>query len=331
MRALRQNLWNNVFTFNTQNYERWYWSHMEDFSTLLLGETGTGKGSAAAAIGRSGFIPFDPRTRRFAHSFSETFVAINLSQYPETLIESELFGHRKGSFTGAVDNHKGLLESCRPNGTLFLDEIGDVGIPTQIKLLNVLQERTFAPLGGHDTLRFHGRVVAATNHSIDDLRSRGSFREDFYYRLCSDVITLPTLRERVAEAPAELEQLVTPLVARLTGGARPELTATVLAALARDLPPGYAWPGNVRELEQAVRRVLVKGHYNGHLTMQSQGAQARLQQGIDEGRLNAADLVEGYCALLYERYRSYQEVARRTGLDRRTAKKHVLAAALRRL
>src|SRR5262245_16056512 len=208
MRGLRESLWNNIFTHDMRGFEAALWNRMEDFSTLILGETGTGKGTAAAAIGRAGFIPYLPAERRFAENFTETFIATNLSQFPESLIESELFGHRKGAFTGAIDHHEGVFERCSAHGALFLDEIGEVATPVQIKLLQVLQERTFTPVGGRDQKRFSGRVIAATNQPLDRLRAEGRFREDFFYRLCSDVIAMPTLRQRIAESGSELPELV---------------------------------------------------------------------------------------------------------------------------
>src|SRR5581483_3429426 len=214
MQRLRQALWNSMFTHDMRAYEAALWNRMEDFSTLLLGETGTGKGSAAAAIGRSIFIPYLARERRFAANFAESFIAINLSQFPETLIESELFGHRKGAFTNAFERHQGVFDRCNAHGALFLDEIGEVAMPVQIKLLQVLQERTFTPLGDREKKRFSGRVIGATNRSLGELRKAGRFRDDFYYRLCSDVIHVPTLRERIRESPRELAQLVRLVLSR---------------------------------------------------------------------------------------------------------------------
>ena len=327
MRRLRESLWNNIFTHDMRAFEAALWNRMEDFSTLLLGETGTGKGQAAAAIGRSAYIPYLPEQHRFAANFNETFIAINLSQFPETLIESELFGHRKGSFTGAIDHHQGVFERCSEHGALFLDEIGEVTGPVQIKLLKVLQERTFTPIGGREQKRFSGRVIAATNKPVEELRREDRFREDFFYRLCSDVIRMPTLRERLAQSPAELEELVSLLVGRIAGDPAGDLVVRVLDALARDLPKDYPWPGNVRELEQAVRRVLLTGGYHPERVSAEGGdAEERLLARLREGQLSAEELLAGYSALLYQRLGSYAAVAERTKLDPRTSRKYVLSA-----
>jgi len=326
MRKLREALWNSVFTHDMRGYEAGLWNRMEDFSTLLLGETGTGKGSAAAAIGCSQFIPYRPGERRFAANFSESFIAINLSQFPETLIESELFGHRKGAFTGAIDHHAGVFERCSAHGALFLDEIGEVAVPVQIKLLQVLQERTFTPLGGHEKKRFSGRVIAATNRPLGQLRRDGRFRADFFYRLCSDVIEVPPLRQRIAEAAGELALLVRLLVGRIAGTEDSDLVAEVLEALERGLPRGYTWPGNVRELEQAVRRILITGRYAADLAPAGPDDETALVEKVRSGELAAAELLARYCAMLYRRLGTYAEVAKRTGLDPRTSRKYVESA-----
>ena len=323
MKQLRLSLWNNVFTQDIGIYDQHLYTRMEDFSTILLGETGTGKGSAAAAIGRSGYIPFDKKKGCFTESFTKTFVAINLSQFPETLIESELFGHRKGSFTGAIENHEGLFERCKAQGSLFLDEIGDISIPIQIKLLHVLQERTFNPVGSHIEKRFKGRVIAATNHPLEQMREKGNFRDDFFYRLCSDVITVPPLRQRIKEFPYELEQLVNLLILRLTGQESEELTQRVLETIRQDLPRDYPWLGNVRELEQAIRRILLSGHYLGDVLLMGQNSEKDFLEKYKKGGFETRELLGSYCAYLYKRFGTYEEVARRTKLDRRTVKKYV--------
>ena len=329
MRQLREALWNNIFTHDMRGYEAALWNRMEDFSTLLLGETGTGKGSAAAAIGRSEFIPYLPQQRRFAANFAETFIAINLSQFPEALIESELFGHRKGAFTGAIENHEGVFARCNAHGALFLDEIGEVSIPVQIKLLQVLQERVFIPLGGHERKRFSGRVIAATNRSVGTLRRDGQFRDDFFYRLCSDVIDVPTLRQRIAESPRELDQLVRLMVARITGAENPGLVAEVTEALNLNLPLDYAWPGNVRELEQAVRRILLTGRYAPHLADVPMDESEMLLDRMRGGELTSTALLAHYCAILHRKFGTYAKVAELTGIDPRTARKYVEGAQSR--
>jgi DNA-binding NtrC family response regulator len=323
MGRLRHALWNNVFTADMRVYEKHLWNRMEDFSTLMLGETGTGKTAAAAAIGRSGLIPFDQKRGCFAASFTSTFVAANLSQYPESIIESELFGHRKGAFTGAIDNHQGLFERLSNYGSLFLDEIGEVSVPIQIKLLTVLQERRFSPVGSHEQLRFDGRVIAATNRSLADLREGGGFRDDFLYRLCSDVIEVPPLRLRLQEHPAELEQMVSLLVTRATGADAPGLTDVVVTSLRATLPDDYDWPGNVRELEQAVRRILLNGRYGGVTAVAGPSEEDTLAGEFRDARLTATELLSRYCRALYARMGSYEQVARHIELDRRTVKKYI--------
>ncbi len=326
MKQLRSHLWNNVFTHDIRIYERHLWNRMEDFSTMLLGETGTGKGSAAAAIGRSGFIPFDEKMGAFADSFTRSFTALNLSQFPEALIESELFGHRKGAFTGAVEAHEGIFARCSPYGAIFLDEIGDASIPIQTKLLDILQQRTFSPVGSHQKLRFRGRIIAATNKPIEKLRKEGEFRDDFFYRLCSDIIDVPSLKQRISEEPAELKDLIAFVIRRLTGESSPEIVEKVHSAILSSPGRDYDWPGNVRELEQAVRRVLLTNHYQGESRAPAD-LSGKLQAGIASGTLDADSLLSGYCRLLYDRFGTYEEVARRAKLDRRTVKAYVKRAA----
>lgn len=323
MQKLRVDLWNNVFTCNQLIFKDYLISRMEDFSTLILGETGTGKGTAAAAIGRSGFIPFDTKSKTFAESFTQAFVSLNLSQYPETLIESELFGHRKGAFTGAIEAHDGIFAKCSPYGAIFLDEIGDASIPIQIKLLHVLQERTFTPVGSHKKLRFSGRVIAATNKDINSLRQQSKFRDDFYYRLCSDIIKVPSLYERITENQKELEDLVNYAVIQIVGVKNPELVKQILAIIDKKLGKNYRWPGNVRELEQCVRRIILKQDYEGDIMQTVHDPLAKLVDGIQNESIDATCLLSKYCGFLYQRHGTYEAVSKIVGLDRRTVKRYV--------
>lgn len=326
MKKLKKHLWYNIFTYNIDLYDRFLWDKMEDFSTLLLGETGTGKGTAAKAIGQSGFIPFDDRKQCFVQSFTQAFSSLNLSQYPETLLESELFGHTQGAFTGAIEDHQGVFDRCSSYGAILLDEIGEIPNHVQIKLLEVLQERKFSPVGTHKISRFSGRVIGATNQSKEHILDGKVFRDDFYYRLCSDIIEVPPLRTRIKEKPDELDELLDVTIQRMTGAQSITLKQKVKRIIDRRLGKDYQWPGNVRELEQCVRSVLLRRDYRGKENKEKKKASLsdRLCQGIARQSISVADLVSGYCNLIYKQQGTYEGVAQLTGLDRRTIKKHIM-------
>jgi len=318
---LRVRLWNNIFTFNPQWYVDYLCGKMEDFSTLLLGETGTGKTLVAHTIGCSGFIPFDIRNKCFKESFTRSFQFINLSQYPASLLESELFGHKKGAFTGAIDHHQGLFSRCSEYGAVFIDEIGDIDMPTQVKILNVIQDRVFCPVGSHEKMRFSGRVITATNRNIEQLRKDGVFRDDLYYRLCSDVIKIPSLQQRLQENPSELEHLIISLVNRVTAIPAPLLAERIEQHIRKTVPNNYAWPGNVRELEQCIRQICITGQYQLAKETNTNSEFILSENAIDN---SSQQLLQRYCRFLYKTQGSYEAVARITQMDRRTVKKYIV-------
>jgi transcriptional regulator of acetoin/glycerol metabolism len=166
-------------------------------------------------------------------------------------------------------------------------------------------------------------VIAATHRPVHELRSRGIFREDFYYRLCSDTITVPPLRERFRQDPMEREDLLEHVLLRTLGAPEPQLTELVRRALRESVPEDYDWPGNVREFEQAVRRILITQRYVPTSALQPNDATDRLLAQVKEGALDADQLLAGYCRLLYERSRNFEAVARLTRLDRRTVKRYL--------
>jgi sigma-54 dependent transcriptional regulator, flagellar regulatory protein len=208
-----------------------------DSSVLILGESGTGKELAARAIHDA-----SPRRQR-------PFVAINCGAIPSELLESELFGHEKGAFTGAIAARKGRFEIAE-GGTLFLDEIGDMSLPMQVKLLRVLQERLFERVGNHVQIRCNVRIIAATHRNLEDAIRRAAFREDLFYRLNVFPIEMPALRERLEDLPTLIGEFADRNVAE--GRGRLHLTHRALQALSR-----YGWPGNVRELANLVERLSI--------------------------------------------------------------------------
>ncbi|KGM57358.1 Fis family transcriptional regulator [Lysobacter arseniciresistens ZS79] len=208
-----------------------------DTTVLILGESGTGKEVAARAVHQ--------RSRRA----NKPFVAINCGAIPPDLLESELFGHEKGAFTGALTQRKGRFEMAE-GGTLLLDEIGDMPMPMQVKLLRVLQERSFERVGGTQLIHCDVRVVAATHRNLEAHIHEGKFREDLFYRLNVFPIEMPPLRERVADLP-DLIAAITRQLAE-SGRGRVSLGSGAVAALAH-----YDWPGNVRELSNLLERLAV--------------------------------------------------------------------------
>ena len=207
-------------------------------SVLILGESGTGKEVIARALHQA-----SPRRE-------QAFVAVNIAAIPDTLVESELFGHEKGSFTGAVAAHAGRFERAA-GGTLFIDEIGDMPLHGQVKLLRVLQEGTYERVGGNAPLKADVRVIAATHRDLDAEIRAGHFREDLFYRLNVVRITLPPLRERKADLPPLID-LFLERAARLNDK---DVRGVEPAALDRLMR--HNWPGNVRELENAVESAVV--------------------------------------------------------------------------
>jgi hypothetical protein len=319
---LRAAIWQSIFTHDLRRYRRALFDRMGDVSTLVTGPSGTGKELVARAIGSSRYIPYQPKAGRFVLDREEAFFPINLSALAPTLIESELFGHRRGAFTGALADRKGFFAICPALGTVFLDEIGDLDPSIQVKLLRVLQTREFQSLGETRTRRFEGKIVAATHRDLAAEMRAGRFREDLYYRLCSDLISTPSLREQLEDAPDDLEELVRFIARRLVGAEEADaVTSEVLHWIHGNLGPSYTWPGNFRELEQCVRNVLVRKEYRPA----SGAAEAPWLVDLREGSLTAEELLETYCAHVYERSRSYLETARRLGLDRRTVKSKVEA------
>jgi DNA-binding NtrC family response regulator len=324
MARLRAAAWQSIFTHDLRRYRRALWNRMNDVTTLVVGPSGTGKELVARAIACSRYIPFDPKTGCFAALFTDTFHPLNLSALAPTLVESELFGHRRGAFTGALQDRAGWLEQCTPFGSVFLDEIGDVDPGIQVKLLRVLQSRSFERLGDTAARRFHGKVIAATNRDLAGEIQAGRFRADFYYRLCADMITTPSLAEQLRDAPGELATLVLFLARRIVGEDEAVgLAREVETWIACHLGPGYAWPGNVRELEQCLRNVMIRGEYRPQELRAYAEGRARLARECTTGALTADELLTRYCTLVYAETQSYVETARRLGLDRRTVKARV--------
>ncbi len=246
-------------------------------NVLIRGETGTGKELIARAI--------------YQHSdrAQGPFIAINCAAIPETLLESELFGHERGAFTGAELRRVGRFEQA-DGGTIFLDEIGDMTPGTQIKLLRVLQEKSLQRLGGKDNIPVDVRVLAATHRDLEGAIRQRQFREDLYYRLSVVVITLPPLRDRKDDIPELVKYFLTKYAAEL------KVSNPSIHSQALDLLRAQDWPGNVRELENVVRKVLLLAQ---GFTINPDHVQTALERGglsVDSDHQSLRDYVESLLA-----------------------------------
>jgi transcriptional regulator with GAF, ATPase, and Fis domain len=278
---------------------------------LIEGETGTGKEQVALAIHSA------------TQARSGPFIAVNCAALPESLLESELFGHEKGAFTSAMSQRQGRFELA-DGGTIFLDEVGDLPAAMQAKLLRVLQERRFERVGGTESIEVDVRVIGATNRSLQTLMQDGKFREDLYYRLHVVKIELPPLRER----PEDIPLLAAHFAQKYS---RPGEGTKQLTPQAMDAMLKYAWPGNIRELENAIERACVTS-MNGTIQMENLPSELtspsppKLPFAIDLDR-PLPDLLREVCMDVEQQYirkaleKSHGHVgrcAKMCGLSRRT-------------
>ena len=310
---LRGAIWQSIFTHDMRRYRRVLYQRMGEFATLITGPSGTGKELVARAIAQSRWLPFRERDLTFEQS--EVFFPINISALSQSLVEIELFGHRRGSFTGAVGDRKGWLETCPAGGSVFLDELSELDQSIQVKLLRVIETRTFHPVGDTASLPFHGKLIAATNR---DLATSG-FRQDLYYRLCSDQIVTPSLAEQLADSPQILSELIRYMARRVAGPEAEELAADVTKWVQEHLGDRYAWPGNYRELDQCVKNVLIRRDYRPSRPA-AESPMQKIRQDFEAGKLTADELISCYTTIVYHQTGSYEETARRIGIDRRTVK-----------
>ena len=323
---LRAMVWQSVFTHDMRRYRRVLYPQMRELTTLITGPSGTGKELVARAISLSQYLAFDTEKKQFAGGLHDAFSPVNLAALSPTLIESELFGHCRGAFTGALADRQGWLESCPAHGAVFLDEIGELNPTLQVKLLRVVQDGSYSRIGEVQQRQFAGKLVAATHRDLAQAMHEGRFREDLFYRLCSDQIRTPALREQLDDRPEALRGLISFIAQGLVASEAEALTDEVETWILAHIGADYLWPGNFRELEQCVRNVLVRQKYEPQVPAKTQAMGAAGASWLREaelGTLTFADLLSRYCTSVYAKLGSYQQTAEVLGLDRRTVRSKI--------
>jgi len=347
-RRSRAAIWRATMGSDVCTYARDLYRHMDELAVLVTGETGTGKDLAAECIGWSRYIPFDPGARRFATRYAEDFHVRNLCEVPADLLESALFGHKKGSFTGALADAPGCLGLPQANGTLFLDEIGEIPLPVQAKLLRPFQNREYVPLGEVRPRAVQGRLVFATHRDLEAMCQRGDFRADLYERMNGARVHMPSLRELRADGGL-LEYVDRFVGAKIDD---PELrcahTMRVMRAIQDDLAD-HEWPRNLRELKNYTERcLLLDAGAPSSVEPRPRPAPAAFpapapesvalpSSGILGPRAKAGDvdheeLIRAYVTRIHALTgQNKAETARRTGFDRRTVARWIDPVRLARL
>jgi transcriptional regulator with AAA-type ATPase domain len=328
---LRMAVWQSIFGYNIRRYHRSLYARMHEVSTLILGESGTGKELVASAIGLARYIPFNAKNQRFEGDYLQDFQAVHLAALPLTLLESELFGHKKGSFTGAAADRAGYLETSHHSQSVFLDEIGELPAEIQVKLLRVLQNRQFMRVGDNQRREFYGKIISATHRNLAEAIDSGKFRADLYYRLCSDIIYTPSLATQLADNPEELQHLITLVTAKIVNADIANEVAQEAHLWIQQHLPHYQWAGNMRELEQCVRSILIHGAYRPAQAQQHSDVRQQFAASILQGQLTNAQILGRYYALVYAQTSSYEASAQILNTNWRTIKANMDMAFLAQL
>ena len=282
-----------------------------DSTVLILGQTGTGKELIARALHR--------RSRRA----NRPFIRVNCAAIPQSLIASELFGHEKGAFTGALQRRVGRFEAAN-GGTLFLDEVGELPMETQIALLRVLQEKEFERVGSNHPVSVDVRVIAATNRNLRAAVAAGTFRHDLFYRLNVFPVTVPSLRERTEDIPLLLEYFV----ARYSKGSGKRIRHIGRQTL--EHLRGYHWPGNIRELQNIVERAVILSESDTFVVdeswLRSESAESSSKRGLSTLEDSEVDMIQSTLAETHGRISGPSGAATKLGIPRQT-----LESKIRRL
>jgi DNA-binding NtrC family response regulator len=347
--AARASIWRANLAGDICAYADGLYSRMDEIPVLITGETGTGKDLAAECVGWSRYIPFDAGARRFVRRYAEDYHVRNLCEVPAELLESALFGHKRGSFTGATADAPGCLALAKPYGSLFLDEAGEIPEHVQVKLLRPFQNREYVPVGELQPRKILGRLLFATNRDLEALCREGKFRPDLYERMNGVRIHMPSLRQMIAEAPGEMRHYVRAFVAgKIDSPARVEVWTERVMSSIRATRADHPWSRNLRELKNYTERYLLT---EGRAAMPEVGVPASppvtqaktpttrppaapestcvpssgiLGPKAKAGEVSFEELTRSYVTHVHALTdQNKAETARRTGLDWRTVRRWV--------